>query len=93
MEESTMERNDMPDILYDIIKKMGGKAKMMEIFKKFWQEYEVELKKSGDLFYTWNYDIRWAATKLRKNGKMKQAKEQENTYGHNISSKGVWEII
>lgn len=93
MEELTMERKDMPDILYDIIKQMGGKAKMMDIFKIFWQEYEDELKKSGDLFYTWNYDIRWAATKLRKENRMKQAKEQENTYGQDISSKGIWEII
>lgn len=88
-----MKRDDMPDILYDIILQMGGKARMIDIFKKFWQDYEEELKKSGDLFYTWNYDIRWAATKLRKTGRMKQAKERENTYGQDISSKGTWEIV
>ena len=88
-----MKRDDMPDILYDIIWQMGGRAKMIDIFKKFWQDYYDELSKSGDLFYTWNYDIRWAATKLRKAGRMKQAKEQENTYGQDISSKGIWEIV
>lgn len=72
---------------------MGGRAKIIDIFKKFWRDYYDELSKSGDLFYTWNYDIRWAATKLRKAGRMKQAKEQENTYGHDISSKGTWEIV
>lgn len=88
-----MKRDDMPDILYDIIWQMGGRAKMIDIFKKFWQDYYDELSKSGDLFYTWNYDIRWAATKLRKAGRMKQAKGQENTYGQDISSKGIWEIV
>ena len=88
-----MKRNDLPDILYDIIQQMGGRAKIIDIFKKFWQDYYDELSKSGDLVYTWNYDIRWAATKLRKAGRMKQAKEQENTYGQHISSKGTWEIV
>ena len=54
------------------------------ICKHFWSKYENELKNSGDLFYTWQYDIRWAATALRKTGRMKDA---------NLSPSGVWEII
>ena len=88
-----MSRKDLPNMLYSLIKELGGKAKMIDIFKSFWVTYEQELKNSGDLFYTWNYDIRWAATNLRKNKRMKQAKGQENTFGEDITSKGVWEII
>lgn len=87
-----MTRNDLPDLLYQLIKELGGKADMMTIFKKFWSEYETELRNSGDIFYTWNYDIRWAATKLRHQKRMRPAIKQENTLGI-TSHKGIWEII
>ena len=43
---------------------------------------------------TWNYDIRWAATELRKNGRMKPAHSKENPEELvDESPKGIWEII
>ena len=87
-----MTRKDLPEILYELIKELGGKAKMMEIFKVFWQKYKNQLNETEDLFYTWNYDIRWAATQLRKQKRMKPASIQENTHGANISPKGIWEL-
>ena len=45
--------------------------------------YEEELKHSGDLLYTWQYDIRWAATELRKTGFMIEATE---------SPRGLWQL-
>lgn len=88
-----MTRNELPKILCEILKGFGGRAKMMDVFKEFWRLYGNKMSPSEDIFYTWNYDIRWAATKLRKNGIMRQAKEQENTYGQDISSKGIWELV
>ncbi|MDE7405580.1 MAG: hypothetical protein K2M89_01740 [Clostridiales bacterium] len=88
-----MTRKDLPDILYQLIKELGGSAAMMTIFRKFWKEHKNEIQEGDDFFYTWNYDIRWAATKLRKEGRMKEASRQENTHGANISSRGIWEII
>ena len=88
-----MTRKDLPDILYQLIKELGGSATMMTIFRKFWADHKSELKENDDMFYTWNYDIRWAATKLRKEGRMKKASRQENTHGLDVSSKGIWEII
>lgn len=88
-----MRKDDLPDLLYDTIKKLGGSAIMIEVFREFWNEYDSELQKSGDLFYTWNYDIRWAATELRKQGRMKPAGTKENPRGLNESPKGLWEII
>lgn len=79
-----MTRYDLPDLLYKVIKSLGGGAPTINIFRRFWHTYESDLKKSGDLFYTWNYDIRWAATELRKQGRMLDASQ---------SPKGVWEII
>ncbi|MGY9210632.1 hypothetical protein ACTM4X_25350, partial [Citrobacter freundii] len=33
--------------------------------------YEAELRDSGDMLYTWQYDIRWAAQQLRNEGSLK----------------------
>ena len=88
-----MTRKELPDILLSILKNMGGSASMMEVFKFFWKEYGAKISQTEDIFYTWNYDIRWAATNLRKRGLMKPAKKQENTYGEDISSKGIWELV
>lgn len=79
-----MTKEMLPDLLYGVLRDMGGRASIVGICKRFWCKYENELKNSGDLFYTWQYDIRWAATALRKTGRMKDA---------NLSPSGVWEII
>lgn len=88
-----MTRQDLPNLLYTTIKSLGGSAKMQVIFKKFWNIYSKELEKSGELFYTWNYDIRWAATKLRNEKKMKPAFKKENSRGADVSPQGIWEIL
>lgn len=79
-----MTKEMLPDLLYSVIKDMGGRGTIIDICKRFWSEYENELKKSGDMFYTWQYDIKWAATTLRKTGRMKDAI---------LSPSGVWETI
>lgn len=79
-----MTKDMLPDLLYDVLQEMGGCGAIVLVCKKFWAKHENELKKSGDLFYTWQYDIRWAATTLRKTGRMIDAK---------VSPSGVWEII
>jgi len=87
-----MNRNNLPDILHRIIKDLGGSATMMDIFKKFWVLHGKDLNEKDDIFYTWNYDIRWAATELRKQGRMKPARSRENMHGANASPTGIWEI-
>ena len=46
-------------------------------------EYRNALEATGDVFYTWQYDLRWAAMTLRKQGIMKPADD---------SPRGVWEL-
>nr|WP_303831848.1 hypothetical protein [Snodgrassella alvi] len=36
-----------------------------------WDKYEQELKASGSMLYTWQYDLRWAAQQLRNEKKLK----------------------
>ncbi len=66
-----MERKDLPDLLYKTISSLGKKAPMTIVFREFWKLYACNLDSSENMFYTWNYDLRWAATELRKKGKMK----------------------
>ncbi len=79
-----MKKEDLPELLEATISNLGGRGTIVEICKAFWAENEKELRNSGDLFYTWQYDIRWAATSLRKSGVMKDS---------SLSNTGVWELV
>ena len=61
-------RHDLQEWLVDALKAHNGAATIVEVCRYVWKHHEQELRSAGDLFYTWQYDIRWAATKLRKKG-------------------------
>lgn len=63
--------------------KLDGSGTPVDVARVIWQIHEQDLRQQGDLFYTWQYDYRWAATKLRHAGRMKPADE---------SPRGVWEL-
>lgn len=52
----------------EAVRAHGGSAGPVDVCKHIWSEHEDELRESGDLFYTWQYDIRWEAQKLRDEG-------------------------
>lgn len=62
----------------------GGIGWPREVAKYIWDNYEVEIKLSGNLLYTWQYDARWAATEMRKEGVLKPV------YGKNDKP---WELV
>lgn len=64
-------REDMKDWVIVALKVMGGKGWPSDVAKHIWDNYESELRKSGKLLYTWQYDVRWAAQSLRNEGKLK----------------------
>jgi hypothetical protein len=55
----------------EALRARGGASNVVGVAKYIWDHYEGQLRHSGDLFYTWQYDIRWAAKKLRDQGVMK----------------------
>lgn len=61
---------DLMDWVVEALEKLGGTGGVIEVSKQVWQNHEEELRESGDLFYTWQYDLRWAATNLRKAGRL-----------------------
>jgi hypothetical protein len=76
-------RNDLRDWVLEALKDSGGSARRVEVFRLVWKNHEHDLRSSGDLMYTWQYDINWAATQLRHDGLLKSA---------DVSPRGVWEL-
>ena len=76
-------KNSLEDLLVEALENLGGSGTIVQICKYVWSNYSNDLERSGDIFYTWQYNIRWAATNLRSNGKLKPAWS---------SPKGVWEL-
>ena len=64
------DREDLKNWVYEAVRDNGGVASVVTVAKHIWENHEIELKASGDLFYKWQYDMRWAAQKLRNSKKM-----------------------
>jgi hypothetical protein len=47
-------------------RKAANDGSWVEVCKYVWEHHADELKRSGDLFYTRQYDIRWAAQRVRR---------------------------
>ncbi len=76
-------RADLQDWVLEALKAQGGSADVVAVCRYIWERHESELRASGDLFFTWQYDVRWAATKLRKAGKLADA---------DAAPRGVWRL-
>lgn len=78
-----MTKEYMIDWLIEALESLDGEGSVVQVCKIVWERHEQDLKQSGNVFYTWQYDIRWAATILRHEGKIKPA---------DLSPKGVWKL-
>lgn len=66
-------REDLKSIVIESLKANNGTGRVVDVCKYIWEHYENELRDSGDLFFTWQYDVRWAAQYLRDSGQLKKA--------------------
>jgi hypothetical protein len=73
----------LQDWVIEALAARGGSATLLEVAADLWARHEHDLRESGDLFFTWQYDMRWAATALRHNGRIRPA---------SASPRGVWEL-
>jgi len=67
-----LECDDLEAWVLISLRQLGGKARIKDIAKIIWDSHRDELERT-DLLYTWQYDMRWAALKLRKKKKLKEA--------------------
>ncbi len=75
-------RADLQGYVVEALRKLGGQGKVAEIAREIWNGHEKELRDSGDLFYTWQYDMRWAGQVLQHKKKLKKAR-----------SGGTWTLL
>jgi hypothetical protein len=71
-------REVLTDWVVDALRAQGGASNVKGVAKYIWDHHEQELRDSGDLFYTWQYDVRWAAQKLRKRGRIRAVNDRKN---------------
>ncbi|MBO6724727.1 MAG: hypothetical protein JJ911_03575 [Rhizobiaceae bacterium] len=67
-------KGDLVDWVHDALVAAGGAATIIFVAEHIWKNHRTELEQN-DLFYTWQYDMRWAATELRKRGVMVAASD------------------
>lgn len=63
------DRTDLKEWVYEAVQKKG-RTQVVNVARSIWEQHEQELRESGDLFYTWQYQMRWAAQQLRKEGRL-----------------------
>jgi hypothetical protein len=77
------DKEDLVNWLLEALMSLGGRGGIAEIARHIWDHHEHDLRSSGDLFFTWQYDLRWAANKLRRQYVMRDAED---------SPRGIWEL-
>lgn len=82
------ERNDLKVWVVEALRQLGGAGTIVQVCQRVWQMHESELRASGDLFFTWQYDIRWAAQYLRNVGVL-VAVDNSRTKDWTLSSIGM----
>ena len=68
--EVMSEREILKDWIIDALNAEGGSARVVDVCKQIWKRHEDDLRAAGDLFYTWQYEVRWAAQMLRDEGRL-----------------------
>jgi hypothetical protein len=58
----------LQDWVIEALVELGGSGSVVEVSQMVWEKHEDDLRSAGELFYTWQYDLRWAALKLRERG-------------------------
>lgn len=61
-------KQDLTTLVVEALRRLGGSGTVVDVCREVWRLHESDLRGSGDLFFTWQYDIRWAAQVLRHEG-------------------------
>jgi hypothetical protein len=72
-------REDLKPWIVNALTALGGKARIAKIGQHIWKNYEAELARSGEFFYKWQYEMRWAGDQLVREGRIRKA--------------GAWELV
>ncbi|GIW05494.1 MAG: hypothetical protein KatS3mg060_0299 [Dehalococcoidia bacterium] len=67
-------RLDLRNWIIEALQALGGRGTPIEVSRVIWERHEADLRRSGNLFYDWQYQLRWAATALRAEGTLKKTR-------------------
>ena len=84
MTRHDLPNHDLPNIVEKALRNLGGNAPIAAVAREIWAQHEQDLRSSGDILYTWQYDMRWAAQKLRDAHKL--------TYSL-TKGRRVWQLV
>lgn len=76
-------REDLEGWVIDALKLIGGSGSVTQVCEQIWKKHAKEPEASGDFFYTWQYDVRRAANRLRRKKTMRSVED---------SPAGIWEL-
>ena len=80
-----IKRKDLTEILEEALVSLGGEGRIVEICEYIWSKYSNDLLSSGDIFYTWQYDLRMSAKEtLKAEGKVITIKD---------GNKSIWKLV
>jgi hypothetical protein len=63
-------KTDLLEWVLAALREPDGQAHVTAIARHSWGYHESDLRSSGDLFFTWQYDMRRAAQRPQKAGKL-----------------------
>jgi hypothetical protein len=63
-------KHDLQGWVLEALRELGGEGTVVEVAEVVWRRHEPDLRASGALFYTWQYDLRWAAQVMRNDGRL-----------------------
>lgn len=78
-----MNRENLASWIEEALRAMGGSGGITQVSKAVWEARRTEIERSENGLYTWQYDLRWAAQQMRKEGLLKAAAE---------SKRGEWTL-
>jgi len=79
-----IDRKAMTSWVLHALGELGGSGSILEICKYIWKKHENDLVNSGDYFYKWQYEVRWAGDLLQKEGMIEKGTGKK---------RGVWKLI
>ena len=77
-------KSDLVPWVIEALEELNGSGGVVQVCQVVWRRHETDLRASGDLFYTWQYDIRWAAQKLRDEGRLRPVQPR---------SRAPWQLV
>ena len=77
-ENEMVGREDLKPWIVESLNANGGRATVVEIARYIWNKHKAELEAAGDMFFKWQYEMRWAGDQLSKEKKVQKLRSSRS---------------